>query len=247
MKSMHSIIVILAAACIVPAAHATVVPDRTRIIYETNEKAQKITVRNDSKVKPYLAQAWISRENDNDKADLPLIAMPPLQRIESDAKSLVTLRALPAAGSLPQDRESLYYFNLRGIPPKAEGGNMLQLAIQTRIKVFYRPAALAKEAKSGTPWQERRTLKRSGDAWVAENPTPFHIVVVGATGKDGKTTVPGFSAVTVAPKSSERLSGKAAAYGNAPVLTYINDYGGQVALSFSCNADACSVASGKAG
>ncbi len=49
---------------------------------------------------------------------------------------------------LPQDRESLFWFNLLDIPPEPKNGktdNYLQLAIRSRIKLFYRPAGVAAE------------------------------------------------------------------------------------------------------
>lgn len=63
--------------------------------------------------------------------------------------------------TLPQDRESLFYFNLREIPPKSSKPNTLQLALQTRIKLFYRPAPLAVNPND-KPWQEKVTLTREG-------------------------------------------------------------------------------------
>jgi P pilus assembly chaperone PapD len=48
----------------------------------------------------------------------------------------VKVQALPAAKSLPQDRETVYYFNLREIPPRSDKANTLQIALQTRIKLF---------------------------------------------------------------------------------------------------------------
>ncbi|WP_223346554.1 fimbria/pilus periplasmic chaperone, partial [Escherichia coli] len=42
------------------------------------------------------------------------------------------------------DRESLFYYNVREIPPKSGKANTLQIALQTRIKLFWRPKALEK-------------------------------------------------------------------------------------------------------
>lgn len=91
-----------------------------------------------------------------------------------------------AAGSkqLPQDRESLYYFNLREIPPKSDKPNTLQIALQTRIKLFYRPTAIVpSRADMATPWQEQLTLTRQGDGYQVNNPTPYYITIVDAGSK----------------------------------------------------------------
>ncbi len=51
----------------------------------------------------------------------------------------------------------------------------------------------------------------------------------------------------VPPKSSLPLTVSAAAVGNSPVLTYVNDYGGRPQLSFSCNGSSCTVVPEKKG
>ncbi|MDP4360542.1 fimbria/pilus periplasmic chaperone, partial [Escherichia coli] len=89
----------------------------------------------------YLAQGWIENAQ-GEKITEPFTVLPPVQRVEPGAKSQVKIQALPSVASLPQDRESVYYFNLREIPPKSDKPNTLQLALQTRIKLFYRPKAI---------------------------------------------------------------------------------------------------------
>jgi len=49
---------------------------------------------------------------------------------------MVRLSTTPDISKLPQDRESLFYFNLREIPPRSEKANVLQIALQTKIKLF---------------------------------------------------------------------------------------------------------------
>ncbi|MEX6226452.1 fimbria/pilus periplasmic chaperone [Providencia hangzhouensis] len=39
---------------------------------------------------------------------------------------------MPTINELPQDRESLFYFNLREVPPKSDKDNVLQIALQTQ-------------------------------------------------------------------------------------------------------------------
>lgn len=118
----------------------------------------------------------------------PFTVLPPVQRVEPGAKSQVKIQALPSVASLPQDRESVYYFNLREIPPKSDKPNTLQLALQTRIKLFYRPKAIIPTRQQmENPWQEKITLTRQGDQYSVENPTPYFVTLVDAASvKDGK-------------------------------------------------------------
>ncbi len=127
--------------------------DRTRLIITGNETSASMTINNQNEKLPYLAQAWLEDDKGN-KVQSPFVVLPPLQRVEPKAKSQVKIQVLPAASTLPQDRESVYYFNLREIPPKSNKPNVLQLALQTRIKMFYRPEALV-PAKNAAPWQEK--------------------------------------------------------------------------------------------
>ncbi len=65
------------------------------------------------------------------------------------------LRIVRAGGNLPEDRESVYYVNVKAIPPAPaeESANTLQLAIKTRMKLFYRPAGL-----KGNPMDSYKAL-----------------------------------------------------------------------------------------
>ena len=216
---------------------AAIALDRTRVIYDGGQKSLSLNVSNENKQLPYLAQGWIEDAQGN-KITTPLTVLPPVQRIEPGAKSQVKVQGLPAANLLAQDRESLFYFNLREIPPRSDKPNTLQIALQTRIKLFYRPKALM-TTTGEQPWQEKITLSKQGDSYVVNNPTPYFVTLV-----DGSRTVKGESAkgfepLMVEPKGKGTLKARASALGNSPVLTYINDYGGRPQLRFSCSGSSC--------
>ncbi|SQI34312.1 Chaperone protein papD precursor [Serratia plymuthica] len=142
------------------------------MIFSGGDKSVSMSISNENKQLPYLAQGWIEDANGK-KITSPLTVLPPVQRLEPGAKSQVKVQGLPAANTLPQDRETLFYFNLREIPPKSDKPNTLQLALQTRIKLFYRPKAIAvANPESSAPWQEKLTLTKQGDSYQVNNPTP---------------------------------------------------------------------------
>ncbi|MCC3264159.1 fimbria/pilus periplasmic chaperone, partial [Paenibacillus polymyxa] len=71
------------------------------------------------------------------------IITPPLFKL-SPTKNNV-LRIVNTSDALPQDRESVYWVNVKSIPARsedAENKNVLQIAVRTRLKLFYRPAGL---------------------------------------------------------------------------------------------------------
>ncbi|QNQ55440.1 fimbria/pilus periplasmic chaperone [Serratia liquefaciens] len=226
-------------------AQAAIALDRTRVIFDGSQNSVSLNVSNQNKQLPYLAQGWIEDEQGN-KVQSPLTVLPPVQRIEPGKPSQVKIQALPAAKGLPQDRETVYYFNLREIPPKSTKANTLQIALQTRIKLFYRPAALAINTNEAPP-QEKLTLSKQGDKYLVNNPTPYYVTLVDASTKKDAAGVKGFEPMMIPPKSALPLTVSAASVGNSPALTYVNDYGGRPTLSFSCSGSQCTVVPGKKG
>ncbi|WP_339275241.1 fimbria/pilus periplasmic chaperone [Enterobacter asburiae] len=242
-QSIAALLVIGASVSAMSSAQAAIALDRTRVVYPGGEDSISLNVANENQQLPYLAQSWIENEQ-GEKVNSPLIVLPPVQRVEPGAKTIVKIQGSPALNSLPQDRETLFYFNLREIPPRSNTANTLQIALQTKVKLFYRPAALVKDATTTTPWQEQLTLVRQGDSYVVHNPTPYYITINEAMAKGGKSS-PQFKTVMVAPRGDAPLGASASSLGTSPQLSYINDYGGRPKLTFSCSGSQCKVISNK--
>lgn len=250
-KKWLKIITVTTLTLVAHSVSAAISLDRTRVIFPGSEKSVSLTVSNQNTELPYLAQGWLEDEQGEKlNANSPLTVVPPVQRIEPKAESQVKVQALSSSDAfkkLPQDRESLFYFNLREIPPKSDKPNVLQIALQTRIKLFYRPASLAEAAAAqhALPFQEKITLSKSGDKYSVINPTPYYITLIGASAKKEGDVIEGFDALMVSPKNQAVMGGSAAALGATPVLVYVNDYGGQTALTFKCSGNVCSVDTSK--
>lgn len=213
---------------------AAVSLDRTRVIYPGDAKSMSLTIRNNNKTLPYLAQAWIEDVN-GQKVNSPFTLLPPVQRLEPGMESLLKVQALPAVSLLPQDKESLFYFNLREIPPRSDKPNTLQLALQTRIKFFYRPASLLVESNSSkVPWQEKITLQEVGGKYQLNNPTPYYVSIVAVATSIKADTAEGFESVMISPNSSAMVNLRVAKLGQHPTFTYVDDYGGHRTLSYRC-------------
>lgn len=65
-----------------------------------------------------------------------------MERIEPDEQVQIRLMALASLNNLPQDRETLFYYNVREIPPRTKEQNVMQIAMQSRLKLFWRPKAI---------------------------------------------------------------------------------------------------------
>ncbi len=121
-------------------AHAAIALDRTRVIFNGNEKNVSLNISNENNQLPYLAQGWIE-DSSGKKITSPLVLLPPVQRVEPGERSVVKVQSLPAIKSLPQDRESVFYFSMREIPPRSEKSNVLQIALQTAYQAVLSPGS----------------------------------------------------------------------------------------------------------
>lgn len=244
----HIVKSLLLGVITVQQVSAAIALDRTRVIFNDTDPSIALSINNQNKDLPYLAQAWIEDANGK-KIESPLMVLPPLQRIEPGDKSQVKIQPTSGLNMLAQDKETLFYFNLREIPPKPGKSNTLQIALQTRIKLFYRPALISNmRVKQADLPHLKLTMMRQGDRYVVSNPTPFYVTIAGARADVmRKDSVKGFSPVMIPPKSSTMLDVSAGDLGVNPVLTYINDYGGRPTLTFGCDKDLCTVKSSKAG
>ncbi len=95
---------------------------------------------------------------------------PPLFRIEPNEDHELRIAK---TGNLPDDRESLFYLNIRAIPPSSpEAVNTLKLVVKTRIKLF----TDRKRLSLTRPQPISSSHFISSTSLVVENPTPFYLV-----------------------------------------------------------------------
>ncbi|ADO46986.1 fimbrial biogenesis chaperone [[Enterobacter] lignolyticus] len=211
-------------------AHATVSPDKTRIVFNASDKSVSVRLTNQSKTEPYLAQSWIEDINGKKTRDF-ISPLPPMMRIEPGEQAQVRLMGQPTLAQLPQDRETLFYYNMREIPPKPQEKNVMQIAMQSRMKLFWRPKAIVLKEGQLLPL-EKVALSRTATELTLNNPTPYHMTV-GYLGTNGKTLMPGAESIMVAPfsKASEKLKNLPAQF----QIGFISDYGGLEMMKVSCN------------
>ncbi|MBA7848173.1 molecular chaperone [Klebsiella sp. RHBSTW-00484] len=194
------------------AAHAGVVTGGTRLVYPGGKKESSLSVTNNDAT-PYLIQSWIEADN----GTAPFLLTPPLFRLEGEQQT--RLRVI-YSGGLPENKESMFWMNIKAIPSSQAkaGTNTLQIAIKTRIKLIYRPKSV-----TGTPETVTEQLRwtRSGNTLQVTNPTAFYmnfaeVKIGGAEVKEANWVAPGATARFDLPR------------GNTGSLQWklINDYGG---------------------
>lgn len=210
--------------------------DQTRIIFNSRNQSVSIILTNQSKTLPYLAQSWLENAA-GERVDSPLIALPPMQRINAGKKSQVRIMKLPDAKMLATDRETLFYFNVREIPPQSEMANVVQIAIQNRVKLFYRPTNI--DYDYNEVWQEKLQLSKQGESLKIHNPTPYYITL-GYLSQDNRGNFPGFDSVMIAPFATEWV--KTPGYsGIRYSVGYMDDFGGIVIRIFNCLSVTCQI------
>lgn len=152
----------------------------TRVIFDDNQEQAKFVVNNGTDNSDYLVQSWMDNKGPaGDHAEVtkaPFIITPPL--VKSVANSKNELRVVSTgAQTLPQDRESVFWVNVKAIPRVHEtaSGNSMNIAVKSRIKLFYRPAAVLTKYTQGNNGYEQLTFKYSDHQLVVNNPTPFYV------------------------------------------------------------------------
>ncbi|MEK8069070.1 molecular chaperone, partial [Burkholderia contaminans] len=171
------------------------------------EQAAIVTITNKSTTYPYLVQSWLEDAKGN-KITSPLMVVPPLQRVEANERNVLRIAKLPGT-ELPADRETVFYLNIREVPPKTDTPNTLQIALHTQMKLFYRPKAV--QPARDEDWTLPMTLRVDSAAHtlVFDNPTPYHITIVNLAAGAQKTHVP-LEPVMVSPMSRTDVPFKAA-------------------------------------
>lgn len=212
---------------------ADVVISGTRIIYQQSMKDVIVNMSNRGK-NPLLLQIWLDdgRANINpQELKLPFVITPPITRIDPEKGQSVRIAYLQQP--LPQDRESLFWFNVLEIPKKSatkegESQNQLQLAFRTRIKMFFRPDGLKgtpAEAMKQVKWSQ--TLQGGKLSVVGRNDSPYNVSISSATFKVGGKKYE-INTHSIKPFTSETMSinGLTNMVNGEVEYIAINDYGG---------------------
>ena len=169
-------------------SRASVTMVGTRIIYNGGSNSTDIHLTNKTAL-PYVVTTWFDGGKMEDgpakSAEIPFIVTPPVSRVQANSGQILRL-VYTGAKPLPQDRESVFYFNFLQLPPANVGAdengdvpaNSLTIALRNRVKLFYRPKGM-----EGNPKEMLRHLKvsRTGNTntITVENNQPFHVTVTG--------------------------------------------------------------------
>lgn len=248
---VYALIMPIVATCLLGGmAEASVVVVGTRVIYPAAEREITVQLKNNGE-HPALVQAWIDGGDPNispSEAKSPFLVTPPLVRI--NPRKGQALRIAYMHDPLPNDRESVFWLNVLDIPPSAkkneEGQNKIQVAIRTRLKIFFRPDGLKGNAGGSAEnldWE--LVSSRSGNVIRAINSSPFHVTIADVklvvNGKSARNTVGGM----IPPFGSYDfpVSGSIDANFNKGEIGFrwVSDFGGIFELKKVLNTDGAKV------
>ncbi|WON76403.1 fimbria/pilus periplasmic chaperone [Serratia sp. UGAL515B_01] len=202
----------------------------SRIVYLSGAKNVTFSVNNPQDY-PILVRSTVVKEDK--KTAAPFIVTPPLFRL--DAKQTNSLRVIQTGGSFPENKETLHWLCIAGIPPKeddvwAQRGQTksnddiaqlnVKISVNNCIKLFVRPQKIKGDIDEGyasLKWQ------RKGNVIVAQNPSPFYISI--ASIKIGGKELPDMD--YIAPFSSHEFALPQGASGERVAWQAITDYGGK--------------------
>jgi len=194
-KKLSAILCFIGGVLWTQCALAGVVIGGTRVVYDGNKAEAALTVSNPTEGTPYLIQTWVDNADVTDTTKVPFLITPPLFRLDAGQEN--ALRIVRTGGNLPEDRESVYWLNIKSIPAsKKSTQNQLEITVKAQMKLFYRPAALvglkADDAYKSLVFSQQGNLLR------VNNPTPFYISFYSLKVNDTEIKDAGM----VAPKST---------------------------------------------
>src|SRR6478735_6841613 len=125
------------------------------------------------------------------KTRTPLIVTPPSSRLDPGMENI--LRIMRVGGGLPADRESVFRLNVKEIPEKADTReNTLQIAVRSRIKLFYRPSSLPgkpADARTHLKWVVSAGEGGQGAVLRIANDSAYHVTFTGLTIDGGRQEI----------------------------------------------------------
>ena len=187
-------------------ASAVVNAEKTRVVFNSGSIAESLSLVNSEK-EPVVVQVWTDNGDPTvspDQVHTPVVINPPVFKMKPGEIRNIRL-LLVSAGSLPQDRESVYWLNIYQIPPNTEtqhtGEKKIVLPLKIRMKVFVRPEKIGELQENDAQKLQFSIDRESGNkTLLIQNPTPWHLTL--SSLRSGKTALPG---VMVAPFTSERV------------------------------------------
>lgn len=163
------LIIIMICMSFIQLSHAGILLGATRVIIENGRNEGSVNVHN-REDNNYLIQSWVLDKSENPTEDIVLT--PPLFKLSANTSNALRIVLVK---NLPQDRETLYWLNVKFIPSVEKNkidNNSLKFALNNRIKIIYRPEPLAIESINQE--FDNIIIQKLGKNLRIKNPTKYY-------------------------------------------------------------------------
>lgn len=166
--------------------HAGFALSGNRVIYSEADKEQSLILANINDY-PIVAQTWVDDgAGYPDQSTAPFIVIPAVFKMNS--KGIQALRIMYNGSTIPKDRESVFWLNLYEVPGKnqqqvtqaQESNVQINLAMNTQLKVFYRPKSLKYMDVDEILKKVKFLIKEveGKNTLILDNSTPYHLSII---------------------------------------------------------------------
>lgn len=215
--------------------YAGIMPAATRMVYTEGQREKTLMLAN-TNAYPVIIQSWIDDGAGHpDFEQAPFVILPAVFRLEPGERQ--GLRIIYNQDPLPTDRESVFWINLYEIPPlegKKSQDARLTLAMNTQLKLFWRPKALATSLEESIAKLNFR-LRQENGGWGIEcdNPSPLNVSFTSITLLNGGQEKGVKAQMDMMTKAYSRRIYPLEAFANPPTgqkirFRYLNDDGASV-------------------
>lgn len=209
-------------------SHAGIMPYHTRIIFHEGQLAENIMLANTNHY-GIMVQTWLDNgEGSPDVTNIPFVSVPPIFKLNpSEVKSV---RILYNQGKLPEDRESLFWFNMFEIPPsnsESKSQNTVLVTMNTQIKLLYRPKRITIAPNQAIKMVTCRYLQ-ANNILECQNPSPLYLSIIKAQleTSNGKVAATNEQQLMLPPfAKSKYVFEDNSRTAKTLVVTYFNDIG----------------------
>ncbi|MFO3838295.1 fimbria/pilus periplasmic chaperone [Klebsiella grimontii] len=219
--------------------NASVIMTGTRIIYNEGSRSVDVNLKNQSNF-PYVVQTWFDAGKMSGGPDasvqVPFSATPPVFRIQPGAGQVVKV-TFTGGLNLPDDRESVFYFNFLQVPPsnidKNDVKNKMLVMLRNRVKIFYRPTSLVSGPGRGFPNISVTPVSGNASAVMIKNHTPFYVTVSSVALTEGQRRLSSGSGM-IEPSGTQifNISRAGSVKGRKAIVTVVNDRGARLNAEF---------------
>ena len=202
----------------------------TRVVLTQADREQTLPIIHSGK-RPALFQLWLDQGDrfaDPAQLKIPFVVSKPFFRLEPNSQQAIRILTVDRA-ALATDREALFYINVLHVPERSNTVDAkLNLAVRSRIKLFYRPSGLPGSAAEAPAMLRWRWVGQGNDRKLhIENPTPWHVNLATVELGDAKTPLePGDGVVPPLSSIELPVPGQAPQQGEGRLsFTWIDDSG----------------------